>query len=102
MAVTFVIGAIFSALAGNIGMRIATAANARTANACQHSLERGLKIAFSSGTVMGMCVVGMGIIGVSVLYLVLAGPGKDPGVIFGFGFGASSIALFLADSTTLV
>ena len=94
MAVTFVIGAIFSALAGNIGMRIATAANARTANACQHSLERGLKIAFSSGTVMGMCVVGMGIIGVSVLYLVLAGPGKDPGVIFGFGFGASSIALF--------
>lgn len=87
---TFIIGAIFSALAGNIGMRVATSANARTANACQESLNRGLKTAFSSGAVMGMSVVGIGIFGIGILYLIF----NDPQIIFGFGFGASSIALF--------
>ncbi|MDY6930499.1 MAG: sodium-translocating pyrophosphatase [Halobacteriota archaeon] len=90
MALTFVIGAFFSALAGNIGMRVATAANARTANACKEGLNSGLRIAFSSGAVMGMCVVGLGVIGVSILFYFL----KDPNLLFGFGFGASSIALF--------
>ena len=90
LAITFVIGAILSALAGNIGMRVATASNARTANACKESLNSGLKIAFSSGAVMGMCVVGLGVLGVSILFLIL----KNPNLLFGFGFGASSIALF--------
>jgi len=90
MALTFVVGAIFSAVAGNIGMRVATSANARTANACKRSLKDGLMIAFSSGTVMGMCVTGLGLLGVLGLYLIF----RDPNIIFGFGFGASSIALF--------
>ncbi|MBL7050650.1 sodium-translocating pyrophosphatase [Candidatus Woesearchaeota archaeon] len=90
MAMTFVVGAVFSAIAGNMGMRVATSANARTAIACKHSLKKGLRIAFSSGTVMGMCVTGLGLIGVLIFYLIF----KDPNIIFGFGFGASSIALF--------
>jgi len=90
LAVMFVIGAIFSALAGNIGMRIATIANGRTAHACKKSLNSGLNIAFSSGTVMGLTVVSLGLFGVSVLYLIF----RDPTLIYGFGFGASSIALF--------
>lgn len=89
-AIAFVVGAILSALAGNIGMRTATSANARTANAVKESLNSGLKIAFSSGAVMGMIVVGLGLLGVSVLYLIF----NDIGMLFGFGFGASSIALF--------
>ncbi len=90
MAVAFVVGGFFSALAGNIGMRIATKSNARTAFAAKKSLNDGLKIAFSSGAVMGLTVVGLGLLGVTVLYLIF----KDPNIIFGFGFGASSIALF--------
>ncbi|UCD07927.1 MAG: sodium-translocating pyrophosphatase [Candidatus Aenigmatarchaeota archaeon] len=89
-AIAFIIGALFSALAGNIGMRTATSANARTANACKDSLNNGLKVAFSSGAVMGMVVVGLGLLGVSVLYLIF----NDVSILFGFGFGASSIALF--------
>ncbi len=87
---SFVLGAIFSALAGNIGMRIATTSNSRTTEGCRKSLNEGLRIAFSSGTVMGMTVVGLGLLGVSFLYVVFA----DPQIIYGFGFGASSIALF--------
>lgn len=87
---TFVVGALLSALAGNIGMRVATRSNARTANACKKSLNDGLRVAFSSGTVMGLSVVGLGLLGVSVLYYVF----RDPDILFGFGFGASSIALF--------
>ena len=89
-AVCFAVGAVFSALSGNIGMRIATAANSRTAQAAKESLNSGLKAAFSSGTVMGMCVVGLGLLGVSIFYALF----HDPDIIYGFGFGASSIALF--------
>ncbi|NQV08832.1 sodium-translocating pyrophosphatase [Candidatus Woesearchaeota archaeon] len=90
IAITFVVGAFFSALAGNIGMRVATASNARTANAVEKSLKKGLNVAFSSGIVMGMSVVGLGLLGVTVLYMIF----NDPNIIYGFGFGASSIALF--------
>ncbi len=90
IAVTFVIGAFVSALAGNIGMRVATKSNARTANACREGLGQGLKLAFSSGAVMGLTVVGLGLLGISSLYYVF----EDPAILFGFGFGASSIALF--------
>ena len=88
--IAFVIGAIFSALAGNMGMRIATKANARAAEGSKKSLNEGLNIAFSSGTVMGLTVVGLGLLGVTSLYLIF----DDPNIIYGFGFGASSIALF--------
>jgi K(+)-stimulated pyrophosphate-energized sodium pump len=89
-AVCFAVGAVFSALAGNIGMRVATSANARTAQAAKKSINSGLRAAFNSGTVMGMCVVGLGLLGVSIFYYIFG----DPDIIFGFGFGASSIALF--------
>jgi len=89
-SLVFIIGALLSALAGNIGMRVATRSNARTANACKKGLNDGLRVAFSSGVVMGLSVVGLGLLGVSVLYYVF----RDPGILFGFGFGASSIALF--------
>ncbi|MFH1714282.1 MAG: sodium-translocating pyrophosphatase [Candidatus Nealsonbacteria bacterium] len=89
-AMCFVIGAVFSALAGNIGMRIATLANIRTAEACNKSLFKGLKIAFSSGSVMGLSVTGLGLLGISVLYYFV----QDPVILYGFGFGASSVALF--------
>ena len=90
LSVAFVVGAIFSALSGNIGMRIATLANARTSEGTKNSVSKGLSIAFSSGTVMGMCVVGLGVLGVWGLYYLY----QDTQVLFGFGFGASSIALF--------
>ena len=89
-AASFILGAFFSALTGNIGMRIATTSNSKTAEGCRKSLNDGLRIAFSSGTVMGMCVVGIGLLGVSLLYFVFG----SPQIIYGFGFGASSIALF--------
>ena len=91
---SFVIGAGFSVLAGNIGMRIATAANVRTAEAAKQSLRQGLGIAFSSGSVMGLSVVGLGLLGVSLLYAYFSNAGIDPEVLYGFGFGASSVALF--------
>jgi K(+)-stimulated pyrophosphate-energized sodium pump len=90
ISITFVVGAIFSALAGNIGMRVATKANSRTAEATKKSLTDGLHIAFSSGIVMSMSVVGLGLLGVTLLYTIF----NDPNIIYGFGFGASSIALF--------
>jgi len=90
ISIAFVTGAIFSGLAGNIGMRIATKANSRTTEASKKSLGEGLKVAFSSGTVMSMCVVGLGLLGVTLLYMIF----NDPNIIYGFGFGASSIALF--------
>jgi len=86
----FIVGAIFSAGAGNIGMRIATMANAKTAWACKESQSSGLKVAFNSGSVMGLTVVGLGLLGVSVLFFIFG----DVNMLFGFGFGASSIALF--------
>ncbi len=90
ISIAFIIGGIFSGLTGNIGMRIATKSNARTAFAAQKRLNDGLRVAFSSGVVMGLCVVGLGLLGVTTLYLIF----KDPNIIYGFGFGASSIALF--------
>jgi len=89
-ALCFLAGAFFSALAGNIGMRVATAANVRTAQAVRKDMAAGLKTAFSSGLIMGLAVVGLGVLGVSILY----GLFNDPNILFGFGFGASSIALF--------
>lgn len=90
IAWAFIFGAIFSALAGNIGMRIATLSNVRTAEAAKKNIRSGLNVAFNSGSVMGMTVVGLGLLGVSVLYLLFG----DPQIIYGFGFGASAIALF--------
>ena len=90
-AVCFLCGAIFSILAGYIGMNVATKANVRTANAARQSgMNKALSIAFSGGSVMGMCVVGLGLLGVSVLYMITG----DPNMLFGFSLGASSIALF--------
>ncbi len=89
-AAAFVFGAILSGIAGNIGMRVATSANSRTAFGCKKSIEKGLWIAFSSGAVMGLIVVGLGLLGVTIAYLIF----KDPSILFAFGFGASSIALF--------
>ena len=86
----FIIGAFFSAMAGNIGMRIATMANAKTAWECKKSMNAGLRVAFSSGAVMGLCVVGLGLLGVTLLYSIWG----NVDMLFGFGFGASSIALF--------
>ena len=89
-AVCFLCGAVFSILAGYIGMNVATKANVRTANAAQHGMNKALAIAFSGGSVMGMCVVGLGLLGASVLYIIT----KSTEVLFGFSLGASSIALF--------
>ena len=90
-AVCFLCGALFSILAGYIGMNVATKANVRTANAARTSgMNKALSVAFSGGSVMGMCVVGLGLLGASVLYMII---GKL-GVLFGFSLGASSIALF--------
>ncbi|MCH8329484.1 MAG: sodium-translocating pyrophosphatase [Nanoarchaeota archaeon] len=90
LAISFVAGAILSAIAGTVGMHIATKANARTAEACEKSINPALKIAFSSGVVMGLTVVSLGILGVAVFYYLF----QDPELIFGFAFGASYIALF--------
>ena len=90
-AVCFLCGALFSILAGYVGMNVATKANVRTANAARESgMNKALSIAFSGGSVMGMCVVGLGLLGASVLYMII---GKLS-VLFGFSLGASSIALF--------
>ncbi|ACL70325.1 sodium-translocating pyrophosphatase [Halothermothrix orenii] len=90
-AVSFILGAIFSALAGFVGMQIATTANARTTNAARTGLNNALEIAFSGGAVMGMSVVGLGTLGLGVLYIIFTG---NVDYIRGFAFGASSIALF--------
>ena len=90
-AVCFLFGALFSVLAGFFGMKVATKANVRTANAALESgMNRALSIAFSGGSVMGMCVVGLGLLGCSMIY-ILTGNYK---ILFGFSLGASSIALF--------
>ena len=90
-AVCFVIGALFSILAGFFGMKVATRANVRTANAAmEHGMNRALSIAFSGGSVMGMCVVGLGLLGCSLIYMLTG----NYNILFGFSLGASSIALF--------
>ncbi len=89
-AISYLAGTICSASAGFIGMNIAVRANIRTAAAAMTGLNPALRVAFSSGTVMGVTVVGIGLLGVSILYLIF----QDISVVAGFGFGASSIALF--------
>ncbi len=101
VAVSFVAGAFCSALAGFIGMRVATKANVRTTNAARRSLGDGLAIAFAGGSVMGLGVVGLGLLGLGVLFAIYGPSIKDAdsarevmNIITGFSFGASSIALF--------
>jgi K(+)-stimulated pyrophosphate-energized sodium pump len=104
IAISFILGALCSALAGFFGLRVATAANVRTTNAARESLNRALKVAFSGGTVMGMCVVGLGVLGLGILFPIYSEIFQNPdgsinlviviNVITGFSFGASSIALF--------
>jgi K(+)-stimulated pyrophosphate-energized sodium pump len=103
IGVSFITGAFCSALAGFIGMRVATKANVRTTNAARTSLGKALEIAFAGGSVMGMGVVGLGVLGLSTLFIVyenlfgwetVEGLNRVITVITGFSFGASSIALF--------
>ena len=89
-AISYVVGTICSGLAGIVGMNIAVRANVRTAAAAQRGLNPALRVAFSSGSVMGVTVVGVGLLGVTILYLVF----QNISAVAGFGFGASSIALF--------
>ena len=89
-ALAYLAGAIGSGLTGFIGMYIAVRANVRTATGAMSGLNKGLRIAFSSGSVMGITVVGIGILGVTILYWIV----QDITIVAGFGFGASSIALF--------
>jgi len=94
VSVAFIFGAVCSGLAGYIGMNIAIRANSRTAAAAQKSLSQGLRVSFRSGAIMGMCVVGIGILGLSILYFVFH---TNPNFLFiipGYGFGASSVAIF--------
>lgn len=89
-ALAFILGALLSALAGQIGMRVAVLANVRTAERLKNSIRPGLSVAFNSGTVMSMSVVGLGLLGITILYIIF----REPTIIYGFGFGASSVALF--------
>ena len=89
--IAFLIGAVLSTISGYFGMSVATQANVRTANAARKSgLSKALSIAFSGGAVMGMCVSGLGLLGVSLIYAITG----DDNILFGFSLGASSIALF--------
>jgi len=103
VSLSFLTGALASALAGYIGMRIATAANVRTTEAAKNSLSKALVVAFSGGSVMGLSVVGLGMLGLGSLFILYTGLfGSDPEslrisvlpVLSGFSLGASSIALF--------
>ncbi len=90
-AAAFLAGALFSVLAGYFGMKVATKANVRTANAAKNGgMNAALGVAFSGGTVMGMCVVGLGLIGASIVYIIT----ESGDVLTGFSLGASSVALF--------
>ena len=99
VAVSFIVGAICSALAGFIGMKVATKANVRTTHAARTSLGKALEVAFSGGAVMGLGVVGLGVLGLSTLLFLYQGMWSDNlemvlNVLSGFSLGASSIALF--------
>ena len=98
VAISFVVGAICSALAGFIGMKVATKANVRTTNAARTSLAKALEVAFAGGAVMGLGVVGLGVLGLSGLFMIYSGQGWEIAevlnVLSGFSLGASSIALF--------
>ena len=98
VAVSFIVGAICSALAGFIGMKVATKANVRTTQAARTSLGTALEVAFAGGAVMGLGVVGLGVLGLSGLFMIYSAQGWAVGevlnVLSGFSLGASSIALF--------
>lgn len=103
IAISFIIGALCSGLAGFIGMKVATKANVRTTQAARSNLSEGLKVAFAGGSVMGMGVVGLGVLGLSILFIVFSmvfglngadAVNKVLAIVTGFSFGASSIALF--------
>lgn len=98
VAISFIVGAICSALAGFIGMKVATKANVRTTNAARTSLGKALEVAFAGGSVMGLGVVGLGVLGLSGLFMIYSGQGwginEVLNVLSGFSLGASSIALF--------
>ena len=90
-AISFIIGAVFSIIAGYFGMNVATKANVRTAQAAATGgMKKALSVAFSGGAVMGMCVAGLGLFGIAGIYAIT----KNPDILFGFSLGASSIALF--------
>ena len=95
----FLTGGFFSALSGFVGMKIATASNARTANACRDGLNKGLRVAFSAGSVMGFTVVGLGLLDISIWFFLLKfvfklSPSEITGAMLTFGMGASAMALF--------
>ena len=90
LSLAYVFGSAFSALAGFLGLTIATKANAKVANGAQQGLNRAFPIAFRGGAVMGFSVVGIGLLGISIVYLLTG----DPEIVLGFSFGASSLALF--------
>lgn len=94
VSMAFVFGAICSGLAGYIGMAIAIRANSRTATASAISLNQGLKVSFRAGSVMGMSVVGIGLMGLSILYFAFNSDPNFLAIIPGFGFGASAVAIF--------
>ena len=98
VAVSFIVGAICSGLAGFIGMKVATKANVRTTNAARNSLGKALEVAFAGGAVMGLGVVGLGVLGLSGLFAIYSNQGWEIteilNVLYGFSLGASSIALF--------
>src|SRR3989344_1017240 len=89
-AISFVVGAVTSILAGFVGMSIATRANAKTTQAATKGLAKALNVSFSAGLVMAFFTASVGLLGITALYLIF----KDPGIIFGFSLGASSVALF--------
>jgi len=89
-AACFITGSICSAIAGFVGMTVSTRANVKTAQAASKSLNGALRVAFAGGTVMGMVVVGLGLTGLSILYMIFG----DPNIVNGFALGGSSIALF--------
>jgi len=98
VALSFIVGALCSGAAGFIGMKVATKANVRTANAARSGLSQALEVAFTGGSVMGLAVVGLGVLGLSGLFILYSNIFTDINqvitVITGFSFGASSIALF--------
>lgn len=94
VALTFLLGAVTSALAGFIGMNIAVRANSRTAAAAEKSLNQGLKVSLRAGAVMGVCVVSIGIVGLSIIFLAFNAHPDFLKIIPAFGFGASSVAIF--------
>ncbi|MEC7920634.1 MAG: sodium-translocating pyrophosphatase [Chloroflexota bacterium] len=96
-AISYLAGAIGSSIAGIVGMNIAVRGNSRTAEAAEGGLNQALRVAFNTGSVMGLTVVGVGLLGVTLLWVIfdqIAGTSSATNIIAGFGFGASSIALF--------